>query len=111
MAQYKTRLTATIASSATVSDSITVPTNGRSLIGIIIPAAMTGSTLTFKASYDGTNYDPVYFESTLLSITIPTGARRFIALDPKYFDGALYLQLVSGSAEAATRTIELIFGR
>jgi len=47
----------TIAAAATISSAIDLKID--TLCGIYIPAGFTGTTITFSASYDATNYSPV----------------------------------------------------
>jgi hypothetical protein len=96
---------ATIAISTTTSGAIDM--GGMNLVGLIMPAAMTGTSMTFQGSVDGTNYFDLYDSSgTQLSITI--AASRFILLVPADFAAVRYLKLVSGSSEAAERSINLV---
>jgi hypothetical protein len=91
---------ASIAISTTVSAAI--PCNGLSLVGIQLPAAFTGTALTFQSSVDGTTYQPVYNSAGAVSYTVAQG--HFIAIDPKDFYGIVYLKIVSGTSEAAARS-------
>lgn len=86
------------------SNSGVISTAGLSLCGIQMPAAFTGSALTFLAcsTVDGT-YLPVYNGSGAVSYTV--AASRYIAIDPKDFYGILFLKIVSGGTEAAARTL------
>lgn len=96
---------AVIASSATTSGN--VATNGGGLVGLIMPAAFTGTTMTFNGSDDGTNFYALYNTSgTQLSITVSTN--RLILFTPGDLVGPQYLQLVSGSTEGGARTIQCI---
>jgi hypothetical protein len=99
-------LTATIANGATVSDEMDL-TSGRSLVAIQTPAALTGTALTFTAcSTSGGTFVPVYDTSgNAVSVTVSTS--RYIPLTPASFVGIRYLKVVSGSAEAAARSITL----
>jgi hypothetical protein len=96
--------TVTIATSGTVSTAVDL--YGYSLLGIITPAAMTGTALTVQASHDGSTFNVMYdTDGSALSIT--SAASRFIALAPQDFASVRHLKLVSGSTEAAERTITL----
>lgn len=101
--------TLTISISGTTSTTLTLEAF-RVPLALLIPAAMTGTAITFLASVDNATFRPVYFESTLYSVTIPTAATRHIALDRRAFEGVRYIQLVSGTAEAAARTIGVVSG-
>lgn len=101
--------TVVIAISGTTSTTLTLE-GSRVPLALLIPAVMTGTSVTFSASVDNATFRPVYYESTLYSVTVPTGATRHIALDRRAFEGVRYLQVVSGSAEAAARTIGVVSG-
>lgn len=78
-------------------------TNGLSLCGILMPAAFTGTALTFLASVDGVDFFPIYNAAGVVSYSAQAG--QYIAIDPQDFYGVTYLQIKSGSAEAATRAL------
>lgn len=79
---------------------------GLSLCGVLLPAAFTGTALTFEAcdTSDGT-FVPIYTSTsgTALSYTVAQGG--YYAIDPKDFYGVQFLKIKSGSAEAAARTL------
>jgi hypothetical protein len=77
------------------------------LVGIITPSALTGTSFTVSASYDGVNFSNLY--NTSGAVTIPAGASRYISLSVDTFFGVKYLKLISSGAEAAERTIKLVF--
>ena len=93
-----------IANAGTASAAIDC--GGFTLVGIKIPAAFTGIALTFTMcdTIDGT-YVPVKVTTsgTALSYTVAPGG--YYAIDPKDFYGIRYLKIVSGSSEAAERTL------
>lgn len=93
---------ASIANGQTVSAAIT--SNGMALVGVQLPAAFTGTTLTFQVSLDCSVYQAVYVTTsgTALSYTVAQG--RYIAIDPAPFQGAKCIKLISGSSEAAGRS-------
>lgn len=99
--------TVTIASSGSTSTSITMQ-GGRVPIAILTPAALTGTAFTFECSVDGTNFYDLYNGGTEYSLTV--AANRYIALNPDVFQGVRYVRIVSGSTEAASRTIYVISG-
>lgn len=79
---------------------------GMALCGILLPAAFTGTALTFEVSsaIDGT-FVPLKSTTsgTALSYTVAQGT--YCALDPKDFQGVQFLKIKSGSAEGAARTL------
>lgn len=89
-------------------ESAALNTGGMTLVGILLPAAFTSTTLTFEVSdaIDGTF---VLLKSTTsgttLSYTVAQGT--YVALDPKDFQGVQFLKVKSGSAEGAARTLKL----
>lgn len=99
--------TVVIANGGTVSATLTLE-GSRIPLGILTPAALTGTTFTFKASNDNATFYPIYLESTAYSVTVATS--RHIALDRRAMEGVKYFQIVSGSAEGAARTIGVISG-
>lgn len=95
----------TIESSGTTSSAATLYGRGN-LVALETPSALTGTSFTFQASTDGSTYVPVYNEGTQYSVTV--GTSRFVSLDPAVFAGVKYVKVVSGSTEAAGRTITLV---
>jgi len=93
----------TVAESATASSTISC--GGLSLVGLLLPATLSSTTISFKASIDNTNFYPVYNSDTGDEITYTVAEGQYMAIDPKYFQGIQYLQLVMGTEEAAARTI------
>jgi hypothetical protein len=77
-------------------------------MAIVLPAAFTGTALTFQASYDDATYNSVYDEATQYSINV--GVSRHIALKRQAMEGVKYFKIVSGSTETASRTILVISG-
>ena len=83
---------------------------GLLLSGIVFPAAMTGATVTFDFSFDGTNFvDVVETDGTEVSYTVTAG--DVVRVDPSgwAFASTGFLRVVSSNSEAADRTINLIF--
>jgi hypothetical protein len=100
--------TVTIASSGTTSTALTMQ-GGRVPLAIITPSGLTGTTFKFQASADqGANFYALYNEGTEYSVAVNTS--RYIALNPNVFEGVKVLRIVSGSSEAAVRTIGIISG-
>lgn len=100
--QFNPSLSETIASGQTVGSVMN--TGGQVLCGILMPAAFTGTTITFQVcNTSGGTFQPLYNSSGQVSYTV--AASRYIAIDPKDFYGVAFLKLVSGSSEGATRTV------
>jgi hypothetical protein len=92
----------------TAQESAAINLAGLSLVGIILPAAFTGTALTFEVS-DSLAGTYVVLKSstsgTSLSYTVAQGT--YAAIDPKDFYGVQFLKIKSGSAEGADRTLLL----
>lgn len=100
----------TIDISANTTQSNAINTDGMLLTGIVFPAAMTGTAVTFDFSVDGTNFhDVVETDGTEVSYTVTAG--DVVRVDPSgwAFASSGFLRIVSGTAEAADRNIQLIF--
>ena len=97
----------TIANGGTTSTSITMERN-RVPVALLTPSGLTGTSMTFQASVDGTNFYDLYNGSSAYSLTV--GASRYVALNPDVFQGVFYVRVISGSAEAAARTLYIISG-
>lgn len=96
---------AVIAMSTNITGVINL--NGFSLVGILFPATFTGTTVTFEASIDGTNFFPVKSTTSGSSLSYTVAQGTYAAIDPKDFLGIQYLKVVSGSTEGAARTLQL----
>jgi hypothetical protein len=101
--------TVTISSSGTVSTSIQLQSN-RIPVALVMPAAMSGTALTFQASADDQNYYALYNETAAYSIGINPLTSKYIALNTQVMEGVKYLKIVSSASETATRTIGVING-
>lgn len=91
----------TIANGQTVSNAIDV--REKILVGLQF-ATMTGTALTFQASSDGVTYVAVK-DSAGASISYTIASNTYTVIQPAILAGVRYIKIVSGSAEAATRTI------
>lgn len=100
--QFNPSLSVTIANGQTASSAISG--GGMVLCGINIPAAFTGTTITFtvSSSLAGT-YNPLYNSSGQVSYTVAPS--RYVAIVPQDFAGVAFFKIVSGSSEGAARTL------
>ena len=92
------------------TNSVGVNTDGMLLAGIIFPATMTGSTVTFDFATDNSTWvDVVETDGTEVSYTVSAG--NIVRVDPSgwAFASSGYIRITSGSAEAADRKITLVF--
>jgi hypothetical protein len=86
-----------------VSDAIETSHYARG--SFIIPAAFTGTVITFSVSRDDSTYFNQYDEgNNQISYTVATS--RAYPLPPEVFDWP-FVKLTSGSAEGAARTIHV----
>lgn len=107
MAKNLTSVSVTIASSGTTSTSVQMQAN-RVPMAIEIPAAFTGTAISFQASFDDATYRPIYDEATAYSVGV--GTSRHVALKRQAMEGVKYIKLVSTGTETAQRTINIIAG-
>lgn len=102
---YRTKptvLTATIAISETVSDA--VPMYGCTPVAVQIPAAFTGTSLTFQGSIDGgATFGAISNADGAITYTVTTDG--MYSLNPADFAGYDKIKLVSGTTEVAAREI------
>ena len=78
-------------------------------VALIMPAALTGTSMTFTGSVDGSTFTALNDEAgNAISATI--AASKIISLGnlSKHFMGLTHIKFVSGSAEAAARTITVV---
>jgi len=102
----KTTKTATISSSGTKSGAVDL--SEHTLAAVIFPAT-TGTSFTFEVSVDGTNFYPLNDTSdTAISITKTAGNSTAHPLQANDFAGFTHLKIVSGSSEAAERSITIV---
>lgn len=95
----------TIASSATTSGEIDL--SGTTLCGIYIPAAFTGTSISFQAASESGGTFVAVKDGAGNSVSKTVAASQFIKIDPTDFVGVRFLKIVSGSTEAAERTLVL----
>ena len=93
------------------TDSLAVKTEGMLLCGVEFPAAMTGSSITFAFSMNGsTGWMNVHeTDGTEVSYTISAG--KMVRVDPSgwAFASNGYIRVLSNGSEAADRNIVLHF--
>ena len=91
-------------------NSTGVQADGLLLSGIVFPAAMTGTAVTFDFSFDGSTWvDVVETDGTEVSYTVSAG--NVTRVDPSgwAFATAGFVRVTSDGTEAADREIQLIF--
>lgn len=96
---------ATIANGGTTSSVVDL--QGRGVVAIIIPAAFTGTAITFSMSHNNVTFQVCYnTANTALTATVTQGRTYMIA--PTDLIGARYLKIISNAAEGAERAISVI---
>lgn len=97
--------TITIANGETTSGAIQTHWNKGFSLGVLqIPAAFTGTSMTFEGSLDGgTTFAPIYAESSHYAVQV--GADRMVSLKLTVFAGFTHVKLVSNASETGDRTI------
>ena len=95
-------ISATIANGQTKTGIIDL--SGTTMSGFYTPSALTGTSFTFEASYDGINFFPIKDE-TNSTITYTVSPNNFYRTLATSFYGVRLLKIVSNSAEAADRDL------
>ncbi len=95
-----------IAESETTSDAIRL--KGFGIVGVILPAALTSTSMTFEGSQlSDSGFVPLYnTDGDLLSTAV--AASRAVLFVPGDLVGINYAKLVMGSSEDAEREITVI---
>lgn len=101
-----------IPSGSTVSQTVDISAYGENVgfVAFIIPAAFTGSSVSFKVSIDDTTYVPLNDSSnSLISINVSVSTAYSFKQDVRScMDPWRFFQMVSASSEGASRTIPFI---
>jgi hypothetical protein len=97
-------LVTTIASGQTTSGEIAL--GGTVPAGVFLPAAFTGTALSFQASpVSGGTYGALQSAGTTSSLACAAGV--YVGVDRNVFSGVRFLKIVSNASEAAQRTLTL----
>lgn len=87
--------------------STSIDCRGQGIVGIILPASLVSTTLTFMGSQDNVNFSNLYNAAgTALSTVV--AANRIVLFTPGDLIGLHYIQLVTGSVETAGAIIYAI---
>jgi hypothetical protein len=101
---FNPNLAAVISASTTTSAVINL--GGFTLCGIQIPAAFTGTALTFLVCSTATGtFVPLKTSTSGTSLSYTVAQGTYAAINPQDFYGVNYLQIVSGSTEGSARTL------
>ena len=100
----------TIDVSADANNSSGISTDGMLLAGIIFPATMTGTAITFDYSVDNSSWVDV-FETDGTEVSYTVSAGNVVRIDPSgwAFASNGYIRVTSDGTEAADRKIKLLF--
>lgn len=99
--------TAAIAGSGTISSP--VYTGEYVPVALVMPAAFTGTSVTFQGSADGQTYSQIYVGGSAYTETVAAG--KYISLTGSAFAGAEWIRVVSGSSEGADRLVVVVMRR
>lgn len=100
-------LTATIASSGTTSSAIDL--YGAALVGIILPASMTGTAISLQMSNSISGTFVTVQDGDGADLSIGIAASKYVPLNNLALAAGLrFIKLVSNASEAAQRTITLV---
>lgn len=104
MGAIQSTATATIAASGTTSGAVWV--GDRLPAALQMPAAFTGTEISFTGSFDLSTYQQVYLGGAAYSV--PVAASKNVVLNPAVFLSYKAIKLVSNGTEAAERTITVL---
>jgi hypothetical protein len=97
--------TLTIANGQTTSDLCNAAT--ASAFGLVLPAAFTGTSITYTVSADGSTFQALYDNTGANQVTTAVTQGRSYDL-PAELTAWPYFKLVSGSAEGAARSLVVV---
>lgn len=98
-------LSVTISSGGTTSTSAVL--HGCTPVLFLTPASLTGTSFTFQGSIDGGTTFTTMKYSFGTSVSYTVAANGLYILEPADFVGVDAIKIVSGSSEAADRTIKI----
>jgi len=95
-----------------ISDNVTtgsaIDVRGKDLLLLEMPAAFTGTVMTFLASTTSGGTFTALESDTGAAVSITVAAAKSIELDKAEFEGVQFLKPVSGSTEIADRDLVFI---
>lgn len=96
----------TILDSAT--ESSTADLHGCTLVGLVLPAGLEGTSMTFKSSdsLDGTYYG--IFDQAGNAASFTVAASRYVSFDLDVFKAVRYLKVVAGTSQTGSVEIGLV---
>ena len=92
------------------NNSVGVNVENMLLCGVVFPATMTGTTITFDYSVDNSSWVDV-FETDGTEVSYSVSAGNVVRIDPSgwAFASNGYIRVTSDGTEAADRKIKLLF--
>lgn len=105
----RNRKTKTLFDTITGTSSVEFDLEGGTLVGVITPASLASTAITFSASVEagGTAYPIVASDKTVYTLTTDATARYYY-VDPTVTAGVGFITLTMGSSETA-KTITLVY--
>jgi hypothetical protein len=88
--------------------SATVDLGSRVLIGLITPASLTSTAVTFNVSDDNSTFRTFRDTANANFSVVVDGTSRQYFFNERDFKGVRYVQVETGSAEGADRTFKLL---
>lgn len=95
----------TIAASASVSDAFAA--DEFAAYGLVMPAAFTGTTITFQVSHDGVTYQALNKNTSDVAESVTVTAAKSYPL-PASLEAWPFFKIVSGGIEAAERALYVV---
>jgi hypothetical protein len=89
------------------TESEAINCRGTVLVGIKTPAALTGTSMTFKVSDTNSDFKD-YYNAAGNQVTVSMPVDKRIGIKPVDFAGVQWIKIVSSSAEAADREFTLL---
>lgn len=96
----------TVANGQTISSDVDL--RGHVVVGVVTPAALTSTSLTFQQKLDGETTWKTIHDREGTAYTVTVAADRFVAIPPGDVAAFRNTRLVMGSAEGGARTIKLV---
>ena len=101
MRAHQNQVTAVIANGGTVSSAVCI--SDHLPVALQMPAAFTGTAVSFTGSFDGSTFQPVYVGGSLYTELVAAGEN--VVLDPSMFYGFRQIQVVSNATEGQQDSI------
>lgn len=102
----RTSVTSSVSISSAATDSTAIDISTTIAGGFIIPAAFTGTSVSYKASYTTTGHQPLY-DQYGSQVTTPVAVNRAFPF-PAEAAGFASLIIVSSASESGARTIQTV---